>query len=316
LLTADLGSASLVLNASGNKVAESRHYPYGVERWSSGTLPTDYRFTGQRFEAGLGIYAMGARWYDPYINRFLSPDTIIPDPANPQSFNRYMYCLGNPLAFVDPTGHASIPPWMQWIVQELRAGARNYFDQHVSISPGSEPAPKPINTDVAQVLGTGAVACDTLALSISAGGALVELGLAMAGSVDPLPVEELGGVAAYYAFFNPIENGVSLAGTAFTAGADIFSGQTETSWETLSFRVGQDTLVSGAALGLGNALPLEGFGDSFVNALLLGYDAQRAGANLPTYVELVCSASGCQWVIYLNETPQEEPLESDEEDEH
>jgi RHS repeat-associated protein len=105
LLTADLGSASLVLNASGNKVAESRHYPYGVERWSSGTLPTDYRFTGQRFEAGLGIYAMGARWYDPYINRWLSADTLVPDPASPQGFNRYSYTRNNPLNFVDPTGH-------------------------------------------------------------------------------------------------------------------------------------------------------------------------------------------------------------------
>jgi hypothetical protein len=48
----------------GGKVAESRHYPYGAERWPlDGAFPTDYRFTGQRFEAGLGIYAMGARWY-------------------------------------------------------------------------------------------------------------------------------------------------------------------------------------------------------------------------------------------------------------
>jgi hypothetical protein len=120
-------------------------------------------------------------------------------------------------------------------------------------------------------------------------------------------------VALYYEFFNPVENRMSLAGTAFTAGADIFAGQTETSMR--SIRLGQDTLVSGTALILGNAFPLEGFADSFVNALLLGYDAQRAGANLPTYVELVCNASGCQWVIYLNETLQEEPLES-EVDEH
>jgi hypothetical protein len=28
----------------------------------------------------------------------------VPDPASPQSFNRYLYTLGNPLRFVDPTG--------------------------------------------------------------------------------------------------------------------------------------------------------------------------------------------------------------------
>jgi hypothetical protein len=48
---------------------------------------------------------MGARWYDAYINHFISPDTIIPQPGNPQSLNRYAYCLNNPLRYTDPTGH-------------------------------------------------------------------------------------------------------------------------------------------------------------------------------------------------------------------
>jgi hypothetical protein len=47
----------------------------------------------------------GARRYDPQIGRFLSPDTIIPDPSNPQSFNRYSYVSNNPLRYTDPTGH-------------------------------------------------------------------------------------------------------------------------------------------------------------------------------------------------------------------
>ncbi|MBN1139990.1 MAG: Ig-like domain-containing protein [Anaerolineae bacterium] len=50
LVTDHLGTTSLVLDAAGGRVAESRHYPYGAERWiwtadGSGTLPTDYRFT-------------------------------------------------------------------------------------------------------------------------------------------------------------------------------------------------------------------------------------------------------------------------------
>jgi hypothetical protein len=48
---------------------------------------------------------MGARWYDAYINRWISPDTIIPDFTNPQSLNRFSYTLGNPLKYIDPTGH-------------------------------------------------------------------------------------------------------------------------------------------------------------------------------------------------------------------
>jgi hypothetical protein len=46
----------------------------------------------------------------PYINRFLQPDSIIPDLSNPQSCNRYSFISGNPLNFVDPSGHDGITP--------------------------------------------------------------------------------------------------------------------------------------------------------------------------------------------------------------
>jgi hypothetical protein len=48
---------------------------------------------------------MGARWYDSSLARWLSPDTLVPNPATPQSLNRYSYVLGNPLVLIDPTGH-------------------------------------------------------------------------------------------------------------------------------------------------------------------------------------------------------------------
>ena len=41
----------------------------------------------------------------PYLNRFVQPDTIIPYPLNPQSFNRYSYVLGHPIKYADPSGH-------------------------------------------------------------------------------------------------------------------------------------------------------------------------------------------------------------------
>ena len=41
------------------------------------------------------------------LNRFLSADSIIPSPTNPQSYNRYTYTLNNPIKYSDPTGHAA-----------------------------------------------------------------------------------------------------------------------------------------------------------------------------------------------------------------
>jgi RHS repeat-associated protein len=66
-------------------------------------LGTDKLFTGQRLD-DTGLYYYGARYYDPTIGRFISPDSIVQSPNNPQSLNRYSYCLNNPLRYTDPTG--------------------------------------------------------------------------------------------------------------------------------------------------------------------------------------------------------------------
>jgi len=42
--------------------------------------------------------------YDPVIGRVLSPDNYVQDPTNTQSYNRYSYCLNNPLRYTDPSG--------------------------------------------------------------------------------------------------------------------------------------------------------------------------------------------------------------------
>jgi RHS repeat-associated protein len=109
-----LGSTSLATNESGQEVTGSRtlYYPYGEQRWSAsgGTLPTDYTFTGQRKDAGIGLMDYNARFYDPYINRWISPDTIVPDFANPQSLNRYSYVYNRPLVYIDQDGHIPIIP--------------------------------------------------------------------------------------------------------------------------------------------------------------------------------------------------------------
>jgi RHS repeat-associated protein len=53
----------------------------------------------------IGLYNYKARFYDPYITHFLQPDSIVPNPYNPQSLNRYSYALNNPIRYNDPSGH-------------------------------------------------------------------------------------------------------------------------------------------------------------------------------------------------------------------
>jgi RHS repeat-associated protein len=88
---------------SGAQSGNIKYFPYGATR--SGAVSTAYRFTGQRLDDSTGLYYYGARYYDAALGRFISADTIVPNPSNPQSLNRYSYVLNNPLRYTDPTGH-------------------------------------------------------------------------------------------------------------------------------------------------------------------------------------------------------------------
>ncbi|MCO6452036.1 MAG: RHS repeat-associated core domain-containing protein [Caldilineales bacterium] len=101
-----LGGTALTLDSAGNRTSELRYYPYGNTRYNTGSQVTTYRYTGQRWDSGTGLYFYNARWYDPAIGRFLAADTIVPQPGDPQSLNRYAYVRGNPIRYTDPTGHA------------------------------------------------------------------------------------------------------------------------------------------------------------------------------------------------------------------
>lgn len=92
-----------------------RSVPWGedgtsTQYGSAGKAISDRKYTGQKSLASLGIYDYQARYYDPYLNRFLQPDSIIPDPYNPLSYDRYAYVRNSPTNFNDPTGHEPVPP--------------------------------------------------------------------------------------------------------------------------------------------------------------------------------------------------------------
>ena len=98
-----LTGTAVITDTDGEEVGSIKYYPYGETRDSTGTLYTDKLYTGQRLD-DTGLYYYGARFYDPTIGRFISADILIPHPNNPQSLNRYSYCLNNPLKYIDPTG--------------------------------------------------------------------------------------------------------------------------------------------------------------------------------------------------------------------
>ena len=62
---------------------------------------------GPRLDGGLAgdLVDTIARRYDPVLARFIQPDTLVPDPGDPQSLNRYSYVGNNPVVYNDPSGH-------------------------------------------------------------------------------------------------------------------------------------------------------------------------------------------------------------------
>ena len=65
---------------------------------------------------------MNGRMYDPILGRFLSPDPYVQAPDMSQNFNRYSYCLNNPLIYTDPSGEfiftllATVIPGAQFLL--------------------------------------------------------------------------------------------------------------------------------------------------------------------------------------------------------
>jgi RHS repeat-associated protein len=70
-----------------------------------------YKYTGKEKDI-TGLYYYGARYYDPTIGRFITRDPVKGNIMNPQTLNPYVYCLNNPLKYIDPDGRESIK-WIQ-----------------------------------------------------------------------------------------------------------------------------------------------------------------------------------------------------------
>ena len=96
-----LGSTRLKTAANGSSVYESNYEPFGPSSGESGS--EDYRYTGKH-EDPSGLYYFGARYYDPLTGRFTTRDTVFGELIDPQSQNRYAYCMNNPHKYTDPDG--------------------------------------------------------------------------------------------------------------------------------------------------------------------------------------------------------------------
>lgn len=111
-----LGSITHVINSNGTVIQELSYDAWGRLRnpqtnevYAIGSEPTLFLgrgYCGHEHLTEMGLINMNARLYDPLLGRFLSPDPFVQLPDLAQNYNRYSYCLNNPLMYVDKDGES------------------------------------------------------------------------------------------------------------------------------------------------------------------------------------------------------------------
>ncbi|TDD34975.1 hypothetical protein E1287_15245 [Actinomadura sp. KC06] len=97
-----LGSSQVVVDGTGGLLNREEFTPYGETSFGSYTRKR-YRFTGRERDEESGLAYHGARYYAPWLGRWVSAD-----PAGPvDGLNLYAYARANPLRLNDPGGTQS-----------------------------------------------------------------------------------------------------------------------------------------------------------------------------------------------------------------
>jgi len=168
MVLTDRGDVVELLDAAGNPFAAYRYDAWGNPQglgtdndgsglwYQTTTLITSstlakaiaqrqpLRYASYCYDSESGMYYLSSRHYDPKTRQFLSKDLS----RNDGEQSAYQYCLGNPIANVDPTGYKPADPeWFKWWVQKqkeqakIRAAWNRYLNALKNIY-----APKPTRT--------------------------------------------------------------------------------------------------------------------------------------------------------------------------
>jgi len=130
ILKDHLGSINCITDKSGYLLEELSFDPWGRRRnsttWTYDNTPTKYifdrGFTGHEHLDLFGLINMNGRAFDPIVGRFLSTDAFVQSPDFTQNFNRYSYCVNNPLKYTDPSGDFFIGTIVTIIIDFFRTG--------------------------------------------------------------------------------------------------------------------------------------------------------------------------------------------------
>jgi RHS repeat-associated protein len=97
-----LGSSSLVIDNTGGWINREEYTPYGETIFGSFGRKR-YRFTGKERDEESGLYYHGARYYAPWVARWVSCDPA----GTVDGLNLFVMCRNNPIKYFDKNGNES-----------------------------------------------------------------------------------------------------------------------------------------------------------------------------------------------------------------
>lgn len=146
LLADHQGTISTILSETGQIVENNYYDAWGRKRRHNkitgvlsytviyGLLARGY--TGHEHLLEIGLINMNGRLYDPMVGRMLSPDNFVQDPSNSQSYNRYSYCINNPLKYTDPSGQVFLADDILGAITLAAIFSATTYTFQIATSPG------------------------------------------------------------------------------------------------------------------------------------------------------------------------------------
>jgi RHS repeat-associated protein len=259
-----LGSACLETDLTGAIISYEEYYPFGGSSYRAGDINKRYRYSGKERDEETGLYYHGARYYAPWLARWISPDPM----GLSAGENPYVFVSNNPIRYADPTGLYEWPSLKTMAV----VAAVVVVGTVVTVATAGAAAPL-IGAAVASAGLTGAAATVATGVAVgavagAAGGVASEV--ARTGvSEGRLPNrEELKSAAVSGAIGGAVTGGLGAAATAVRGGAaatraaaTVTRAQRATRAVASAVKAGVEGGVAGAAAEAGKERLLEGHVD-------------------------------------------------------
>lgn len=260
LFTDHIGSITTIINEKGSIEQELSYDAWGNLRspytWSSafqGTPMLDRGFTGHEHLYNFGLINMNGRMYDPVMSSFLSVDNYVQAPDFSQSFNRYAYCLNNPLRYVDPSGEFVITTGVIIAAAAIiGAGIGTYQGYKTAVSQGLT------SWDMAGKMVLGGL------IGAASGAASAGVGVAVGGAVAAAGIGGFWGGCITGGVSGFVGGGINGYGMSRLAGNTIEQSLT-TSITSGLIGIGTGALLGGVSSGIASSIK----GNNFWNGKAL-----------------------------------------------